>query len=51
LAKAVPIKAKPATQCTGNKFINEAVFATEGIAFLKYYSVVPGGKLYQDLFV
>ena len=41
----------PAAHCTGNAFIDEAVFAAEGITDLSHYSVVPGGKLYQDLFV
>ena len=40
-----------ATDCTGNTFIDEAVFAAEGITDLSHYSVLPGGKLYQDLFV
>ncbi len=42
---------KPSTECTGNTFIDEAVLAAEGITDLGNYSVVPGGKLYQDLFV
>ncbi|MFC4231182.1 SDR family oxidoreductase [Parasediminibacterium paludis] len=42
---------QPAGQCTGNTFIDEAVFAAEGITDLSQYSVVPGAKLYQDLFV
>ncbi|MDI9365926.1 MAG: NAD(P)-dependent oxidoreductase [Flavobacterium sp.] len=42
---------QPAAQCTGNTFIDEAVFAAEGITDLSEYSVVPGGQLYQDLFV
>jgi NAD(P)-dependent dehydrogenase (short-subunit alcohol dehydrogenase family) len=42
---------QPAAQCTGNTFIDEVVFAAEGITDLSQYSVVPGGKLYQDLFV
>ena len=42
---------QPAAQCTGNTFIDEAVFAAEGITDLSQYSVVPNGKLYQDLFV
>lgn len=45
------ILSKPSTECTGNAFIDEAVLATEGITDLSKYSVVPGGKLYQDLFV
>ena len=42
---------QPAAQCTGNTFIDEAVLAAEGITDLSNYSVIPGGKLYQDLFV
>ncbi len=45
------IFSKLSTECTGNTFIDEAVFAAEGITDLSKYSVVPGGKLYQDLFV
>jgi citronellol/citronellal dehydrogenase len=37
--------------CTGNLFIDEQVLAKEGITDLEKYSVVPGGKLYTDLFV
>ncbi|MBC7651700.1 MAG: NAD(P)-dependent oxidoreductase, partial [Deinococcales bacterium] len=35
---------QPAAQCTGNTFIDEAVFAAESITDLSNYSVVPGGK-------
>jgi citronellol/citronellal dehydrogenase len=45
------ILSKPPTKCTGNTFIDEEVLAAEGITDLDKYSVVPGGKLYQDLFV
>ncbi|MDP4264733.1 MAG: NAD(P)-dependent oxidoreductase [Bacteroidota bacterium] len=38
-------------ECTGNCFIDEEVLAAEGITDLSKYSVVPGGKLYRDLFV
>ena len=37
--------------CTGNLFIDEQVLAKEGITDLEKYSVVPGAKLYTDLFV
>lgn len=37
--------------CTGNFFIDEEVLAEEGITDLTKYSVVPGGKLYTDLFL
>jgi NAD(P)-dependent dehydrogenase (short-subunit alcohol dehydrogenase family) len=36
---------------TGNTFIDEEVLAKEGITDLDKYAVVPGGQLYQDLFV
>jgi citronellol/citronellal dehydrogenase len=42
---------KPSTQCTGNTFIDEDVLAAEGITDLSSYSIVPGGKLYRDLFL
>lgn len=42
---------KPSTQCTGNCFIDEEVFAAEGITDLSKYSVVPNAQLYKDLFV
>lgn len=42
---------KPASQCTGNCFLDEEVFAAEGITDLSAYSVVPGAQLYKDLFV
>jgi citronellol/citronellal dehydrogenase len=42
---------KPASECTGNCFIDEEVFAAEGITDLSKYSVVPDAKLYRDLFV
>lgn len=45
------ILSKPAAECTGNSFIDEAVLAAEGITNLEKYSVVPGGRLYNDLFV
>lgn len=45
------IFSKPASECTGNCFIDEEVFAAEGITDLSKYSVVPGAQLYKDLFV
>jgi citronellol/citronellal dehydrogenase len=45
------IFSKPSAQCTGNCFIDEDVLAKEGIIDLSHYAVVPGGKLYTDLFV
>lgn len=45
------ILSKPSDECTGNTFLDEAVLAAEGITDLDKYAVVPGGKLYNDLFV
>lgn len=45
------ILSKPAVECTGNSFIDEAVLAAEGITNLEKYNVVPGAKLYNDLFI
>jgi len=45
------IFSKAASQCSGNCFIDEEVFAREGITDLDKYSVVPGAQLYKDLFV
>ncbi|HEX8460551.1 MAG TPA: NAD(P)-dependent oxidoreductase [Segetibacter sp.] len=39
------------TSCTGNTFIDEQVLAAEGITDLDKYAMVPGGRLYQDLFI
>ena len=45
------IFSKSSKECTGNCFIDEEVFAAEGITDLEKYSVVPGAKLYRDLFL
>ena len=45
------ILSKTSTECTGNCFIDEDVFAREGITDLSHYSVVPGATLYTDLFL
>ncbi len=45
------ILSKSSTECTGNLFVDENVFAAEGITDLGKYSVVPGGQLFKDLFV
>ena len=42
---------KPSSECTGKTFIDEAVLAAEGITDLSEYAIVPGGKLFQDLFI
>lgn len=41
----------PSDTCTGNLFIDEQVLAKEGITDLEKYSVVPGARLFDDLFV
>ncbi len=45
------ILSKSAVECTGHTFIDEEVLAKEGITDLSEYAIVPGGKLYQDLFL
>ncbi|MFZ9717714.1 MAG: SDR family oxidoreductase [Chitinophagaceae bacterium] len=45
------ILSKSSAACTGNLFIDEDVFAAEGITDLSNYSVVPGAQLFKDLFV
>ena len=45
------ILSSPSTECTGNTFIDEEVLASNGITDLSKYSVVPGGELFNDLFV
>lgn len=45
------ILSKASAECTGNCFIDEEVLAKEGITNLDNYSVVPGAKLYKDLFI
>lgn len=42
---------KTAANCTGNTFTDEEILANEGITNLDNYSVIPGAKLYRDLFV
>ena len=41
---------RQAKDCSGNLFIDEAILASEGITDLQNYAVVPGGRLYPDLF-
>ena len=45
------IFSKNAAECTGHTFIDEEVLSAEGISDLEKYSVVPGAKLYNDLFL
>ena len=48
---AYAIICKPSNECTGNTFTDENVLAAEGITDFDKYAVVPGGKLYNDLFL
>ncbi len=48
---ALAILSKDAAICTGNAFIDENVLKDEGINDFEKYAVVPGGKLYTDLFL
>jgi citronellol/citronellal dehydrogenase len=48
---ALYIFSQPAAECTGNCFTDEEVLAKQGITDLSGYAVVPGAKLYKDLFV
>jgi citronellol/citronellal dehydrogenase len=48
---AFHIFSKPSAECTGNTFIDEEVLALAGITDLSQYSVLPGSKLYTDLFL
>lgn len=52
LADAVHyIVSQPSAECTGNTFLDEEVMAKAGITDLEQYAVVPGGQLYNDLFL
>jgi citronellol/citronellal dehydrogenase len=42
---------KPAAACTGNLFTDVEVLAAEGITDLTSYSVIPGARLYPDIFL
>lgn len=42
---------RSSSECTGNSFIDEQVLEQEGITDLDKYAVMPGGKLYTDLFL
>jgi citronellol/citronellal dehydrogenase len=48
---AFHILSKPSTECTGNTFIDEEALVLAGIDDLSEYAVVPGGRLYTDLFL
>lgn len=45
------ILSRPSDSCSGNFFIDDEVLAQEGVIDLEKYSVVPGAKLYTDLFL
>jgi citronellol/citronellal dehydrogenase len=42
---------QPATTCTGQTFLDEQLLEKAGITNLDAYAVVPGGPLYNDLFI
>lgn len=48
---AYHILSKSSNECTGNTFIDEDILILAGITDLSGYAVVPGGKLYSDLFL
>jgi len=48
---AYHIVSKPATECTGNNFIDDVVVRAEGVTNFDQYAVTPGGRLYPDLFL
>jgi NAD(P)-dependent dehydrogenase (short-subunit alcohol dehydrogenase family) len=48
---ALFILSKEKLAYTGKTFIDEEVLAAEGITDLAHYSVVPGAKLFYDLFL
>ena len=48
---AFSIISRAAATCTGNTFIDEDILKEDGITDLDKYAVVPGGKLYNDLFL
>jgi citronellol/citronellal dehydrogenase len=45
------ILGKPAAACSGHLFTDEEVLAAEGITDLTSYSVIPGARLYPDIFL
>ena len=45
------ILSRPARQCTGQFFIDDAVLYDEGVRDFERYSVTPGSVLFADLFV
>ena len=45
------ILTRPSSICTGNTFIDENVLAEYGVTNFDKYAVVPGGELYNDLFL
>jgi citronellol/citronellal dehydrogenase len=48
---AFHILSKKAAACTGYHFIDEEVLLTEGVTDFEQYAVVPGGRLFGDLFL
>lgn len=48
---AFTILSKSPASCTGNTFIDEDILRSAGITDFEKYAVLPGGALYQDLFL
>jgi citronellol/citronellal dehydrogenase len=48
---AYAILSKPASECTGNTFIDEDVLRNEGLTDFEKYAIKPGGELATDLFL
>lgn len=48
---AALILSQPASDCSGNSFIDEDLLRSKGVTDFSQYAVMPGGKLYPDLFL
>lgn len=48
---AYAILSRPATECSGNFFLDEEVLASEGVADFSKYAINPGEALMPDLFL
>lgn len=45
------ILSSPSTECSGNTFIDEKLLTENGVSTFDKYAMVPGGRLYKDLFL
>ncbi len=45
------ILSRKSSECTGNCFIDDEILNEAGITDLSHYAVIPGGKLFTDLFI